>query len=144
MKNVKNEVGIPFPSEVAGKFLFTTTPKMILGLSTLLLNSYNRENFLLVTRAELEADFYHRVLEYEKLPLHVFMVHCCEKQVNLLETKSSFILYRASLSRHAHISGTHCTINPVKPLIHFRISHIGLQIMRARMLTEECNISHKD
>jgi hypothetical protein len=57
MKNVKNEVGVPFSSEVAGKFLFAATPKIILGLSTLLLNSYNRENFLWVTRAELEADF---------------------------------------------------------------------------------------
>jgi hypothetical protein len=72
------------------------------------------------------------------------MVHCCEEQVKLLETKSSFVLYRASLSRHAHISGTHCTINPVKPLIHFRIPHGGLQIMHAKMLTEECNINYED
>jgi hypothetical protein len=56
-KNVQNEVGAPFPSEVAGKFIFSTTPKIIMGLSTLLLNSYNGDNFLWVTRAELEADF---------------------------------------------------------------------------------------
>jgi hypothetical protein len=129
---------------VAGKFLFTATPKIILGLSTLLLNSYNRENFLWVTRAELEADFHNRGLEYEKLPLHFFMVHCSEEQVKLLETKSSFVLYRASLSRHAHISGTHCTTNPVKPLIHFRISHIELQIMHTKLLTEERSINYED
>ena len=58
MKNVKNEVGVPFSSEVSGKFLFTATPKVILSLSTLLLNSYNKESFLWVTRGrELEADF---------------------------------------------------------------------------------------
>jgi len=72
------------------------------------------------------------------------MAHCCEEQVILLETKSSFVFYRASLRSHAHISGTHCTINPVKPLIQFRISHTGLQIMHAKMLTEECNINYED
>jgi hypothetical protein len=57
MKNVQIEVGVPFPSEVDGKFIFTTTPQMIMGLSTLLLNSQNGDNFIRVTRTELEADF---------------------------------------------------------------------------------------
>jgi hypothetical protein len=57
IKNVQIEVGVPFPSEVGGKFIFTTTPQMIMGLSTLLLNSQNGDNFIWVMRAELEADF---------------------------------------------------------------------------------------
>lgn len=72
MKNVKNEIGVPFPSEVAGKFLFIATPKMFMSVATLLLNSCKGENLLWVTRAELEADFSSPKFRIQELPSHFY------------------------------------------------------------------------
>ena len=72
MKNVKNEVGVPFLSQMAGKFLFIATPKMFMGISALLLNSYKGENLLWVTRAKLEADFSFPKFRIQELPSHFY------------------------------------------------------------------------
>ena len=71
------------------------------------------------------------------------MAHCFEQQDNFLDMKLSFILSWAFLSRDVYISGTHYRINPVRQLIDFRISYVGLQIMHVEMLIEECHKNYK-